>query len=134
RRAGCEQGGLGPGGVLFERRYEYPDEYVRVFKDPCATGRSDFKGRYFTMSDCRLEAPPKSPIPLVVAGGSDAGLAFAARHCDYNFCAAPDTINKPEALAVPVGRLMTVATKAGRHVKALVWVTIIADDTDAAAM
>ena len=129
-----EQMGMWPGDVHFERRYEYLDEYVRVFKDLCATGRSDFKGRYFTMSDCRLEAPPKRPIPLVVAGGSDAGLAFAARHCDYNFCAAPDTINKPEAVAAPVGRLMTVATKAGRHVKALVWVTIIADDTDAAAM
>jgi pyrimidine oxygenase len=86
------------------------------------------------MSDCRLEAPPKTPIPLVVAGGSDAGLAFAARHCDYNFCAAPDTINKPAAVAAPVGRLMDFATKAGRRVKALVWVTIIADDTDAAAM
>ena len=134
QKAEYEQMGMWPGDVHFERRYEYLDEYVRVFKDLCATGHSDFTGRYFTMSDCRLEAPPKNPIPLVVAGGSDAGLAFAARHCDYNFCAAPDTINMPDSVTAPVGRLMTAAAKAGREVKALVWVTIIADATDAAAM
>jgi pyrimidine oxygenase len=69
-----------------------------------------------------------------VAGGSDAGLAFAARHCDYNFCAAPDTVNRPEAVKAPVARLAAAAAKEGRRVNALVWVTVIADDTDAAAM
>jgi pyrimidine oxygenase len=51
QKAEYEQMGMWPGDVHFERRYEYLDEYVRVFKDLCATGRSDFKGRYFKMSD-----------------------------------------------------------------------------------
>lgn len=134
QKAEYEQMGMWPGDVHFERRYTYLDEYVTVLKELCSTGRSDFKGSYFTMSDCRLEAPPANPVPLVVAGGSDAGLTFAARHCDYNFCAAPDTINAPEAVTAPVGRLVAAAEKEKRRVKALIWLTIIADDTDAAAM
>lgn len=134
QKAEYEQMGMWPGDAHFEHRYEYLDEYVRVFKDLCTSGRSDFKGRYFAMADCRLEAQPGGQIPLVVAGGSDAGLAFAARHCDYNFCAASDTINNPDAVRAPVARLAAAAAKEARHVKALIWVTVIADDTDVAAM
>lgn len=134
QKAEYEQMGMWPGDSHFERRYEYLDEYVRVFKDLCATGHSNFKGRYFTMADCRLEAPPRNTIPLVVAGGSDAGIAFAARHCDYNFCAAPDTINRPDAVGAPVARLAAAAARENRRVKALVWVTVIVDETDTMAM
>jgi pyrimidine oxygenase len=133
QKAEYEQMGLWPGAVHFERRYDYLDEYVRVMKDLWENGRSDLQGSFFTMRDCRLEPRPAHPIPLVVAGGSDAGLAFAARHCDYNFCAAPDTINEPEAAAAPVERLATAAAAEGRAVKGLIWVSIIAAETDEAA-
>jgi len=106
---------------------------VTVMKQLWQAGRSDFHGEFFTMQNCRLEPMPAHPIPLVVAGGSDAGLAFAAQHCDYDFCAAPDSINTPLAAAAPLARLATAAEAAGRPVKGLVWVSVIADETDAAA-
>ena len=134
QKAEYEQMGLWPGDAHFEQRYDYLDEYVRILKDLMSTGTSDLKGKFFTMSDCRLESPPVNPIPLVVAGGSDAGLAFAARHCDYNFCAAPDAINTPGICVAPVGRLAAAAAREGREVKALILVSVIADETDAGAM
>ena len=128
-----EQMGLWPGDVHFTRRYDYLTEYVAILKDLWTTGRSDLSGNFFTMRDCRLSPRPLCGIPLIVAGGSDAGLAFAARHCDYNFCNAPDTINMPQAAAAPIGRLARAAEQAGREVKALIWVSVVTAETDAAA-
>lgn len=133
QRAEYEQMGAWPGNVHFERRYDMLGEYVRVMQELWRDGRSSFQGEFYRMQDCRLEPQPTSPIPLVVAGGSDRGLEFAATYCDYNFCAAPNTINSPEACIGPIARLKDAAARHGREVKALVWVTVIAAATDAEA-
>lgn len=133
QRAEYEQMGLWPGDEHFRRRYAYLAEYVTVMQELWRTGRSDHHGDFFSMTDCRLDPRPANPIPLVVAGGSDAGLAFAARYCDYNFCAAPDTINAPQSAAAPLQRLAEATRQTGRDVKPLIWVSVIADTTDAAA-
>lgn len=133
QKAEYEQMGVWPGDVHFERRYEVLAEYVQVMRDLWRDGRCDLKGRFFQMNDCRLEPRPRHPIDLVVAGGSESGLNFAARYCDYNFCAAPDTINEPQACVGPIQRLKAAAARAGRDVKALIWVSVIADRTDAGA-
>jgi pyrimidine oxygenase len=133
-RAEYEQMGLWPGETHFARRYDTLAEYVTVMRDLWATGRCDLKGEFFTMTDCVLEPRPLHPVPIIVAGSSDKGLDFAARHADYNFCSAPDGVNDPDACAVPVQRLRAAAARHGRDVKALLWVTVIAAETDAAAM
>jgi pyrimidine oxygenase len=51
-----------------------------------ATGRSDFKGDFFQMDDCRCLPMPTAKIPIICAAQSDAGTRFAARYADYNFC------------------------------------------------
>lgn len=134
QRAEYEQMGLWPGQTHFEQRYAMLAEYVTILRALWQTGRCDLEGRFFTMRDCRLEPQPRHPIDLVVAGSSDQGLDFAARHCDYNFCATPEGINRPATCATTVARLQAAATRAGRAVKPLLWVTVIADETDSAAM
>lgn len=133
QQAEYAQMGLWPGDAHYAERYAMITEYVTVLKDLWATGRCDLKGKYLTMEDCRLDPQPRNPIALVVAGSSDAGLDFAARECDYSFCYVPDTTNMPEACGATVERLHTAAARTGRDVKALVWVTVIADETDALA-
>ena len=126
------QMGLWPGEAHFQRRYDYLAEYTQVLRDLWDTGRSDFKGRFFEMKDCRLSPRPQGRVKLICAGQSDAGLAFSARYADVNFCLGKGR-NTPGAVAPSVARLMEAAARAGRHVGAYVLLTVITDDTDAGA-
>ncbi|MDI6969652.1 LLM class flavin-dependent oxidoreductase, partial [Klebsiella pneumoniae] len=47
---------------VFASRYDYLTEYVQVLRDLWGTGRSDFKGDYFTMNDCRVSPRPSQPM------------------------------------------------------------------------
>jgi pyrimidine oxygenase len=133
QKAEYDQMGLWPGQIHFERRYDYLAEYVTVLRELWTAGRSDFKGDYFTMEDCRLSPRPSRPIPLVCAGQSDKGMAFAARHGDINFCAA-EGLNTPLMCAPTVARLRAETARTGRDVGAYLLCMVIADETDAAAM
>ena len=133
QKAEYEQMGLWPGEVHFARRYNYLAEYVTVMRELWTTGRSDFKGEFFTMNACRLSPHPSAHVPLVCAGQSDTGMAFAAQYCDYNFCSA-EGINTPTKAAATVARLRAATDAAGREVGAYLLVMVIADETDAAAM
>ncbi len=134
QKAEYDQMGLWPGEEHFKHRYEMVTEYVTVMKELWETGRSDFKGDYFKMNDCRLSPLPSRPIKLISAGTSDAGMKFAAEHCTYNFCSGQGEANDPRDCADAVARLKTACAAAGRDVKALALTMIIADETDEAAM
>lgn len=127
------QMGIWPGEEHFAKRYEYCAEYVTVMKDLWETGRSDFKGEYFKMDDCRLAPAPSARIEIVGAAQSDRGMKFVAQHGDYCFCGVAG-INVPEAAAATAGRLMAAAETTGRDVGALILLMIIADETDDLAM
>jgi pyrimidine oxygenase len=117
----------------FRRRYEYCAEYVQVMRDLWTTGRSDLKGEFFTMEDCRLLPLPQTPIKIICAGQSDAGMAFAATYGDYNFILGVG-VNTPGKVAPIVHRLAEATAKTGRNVGAFLLMMVIADETDAAAM
>jgi len=51
------------------------------------TGRSDFRGDFFQMDDCRLSPRPRAPVKIVCAGQSERGMQFGAEYGDYNFVA-----------------------------------------------
>ncbi len=127
------QMGIWPGDAHYQRRYEFCEEYVTVMKQLWATGRSDFKGEFLTMDDCRCSPLPQRQIPIVCAGQSDRGTKFAADYADFNFVAATG-INEPTRIAGSVSRLVAAAAASGRQCGALVLTMIIADETDAAAM
>jgi pyrimidine oxygenase len=126
------QMGLWPGEAHYRDRYEYLSEYVQVMRDLWRTGRSDLKGRYVTMNDCRLSPRPKQDIPLICAGQSDEGMAFTAKYADMNFCLGKG-VNTPTAFAPSVARLRAACEATGRDIGAYALIMVIADETDAAA-
>jgi pyrimidine oxygenase len=134
QKAEYEQMGLWPGDEHFKHRYDLLDEYATVMEELWATGRCDLKGKYHTMNDCRLGPLPSRQIPLICAGTSDAGVAFAAKHCAYNFCSGNGTMNDPRDCADTVTRLYAQTAATGTTTKALALTMIIADETDEAAM
>ncbi len=126
------QMGLWPGDDYFGRRYQYVSEYIQIMRALWETGRSDFKGEFFSMDDCRLSPQPRVPMKIICAGQSEAGMAFSAQHADYNFCFGKG-VNTPVAFAPTVAKLTAAAAKTGREVRAFALFMIIADETDAAA-
>ena len=133
QKAEYEQMGLWPGEAHFGRRYDYSTEYVRILRELWDTGRSDFKGRYFQMDDCRLSPRPKSPVGIVAAGQSPRGMRFAAECADYNFILGVG-VNTPTAYAPSNATLLEAAAVTGRDVGSYVLFMIISDETDAAAL
>ncbi|HVY14004.1 MAG TPA: pyrimidine utilization protein A [Rhodopila sp.] len=128
-----KQMGIWPGERHFAKRYEYCSEYVTIMKELWETGRSDFKGEFFQMDDCRLAPRPSARIEIVGAAQSDRGMRFVAEHGDYCFCGGGG-LNQPETSAHVAGRLAKIAEPAGRDVGALILLMIIADETDELAM
>jgi pyrimidine oxygenase len=126
------QMGIWPGSEHYKRRYQYCAEYATIMRELWATGRSDFKGDFFSMDDCRCSPLPSGPIPIICAAQSDAGTRFASQHAEYNFCASFGE-NRPTAIAPSVARLAVANRETGRDCGALVLTMVIADETDAAA-
>lgn len=123
------QMGLWPGDAFFGSRYAYLSEYMQVMRDLWTTGKSDLKGHYFKMDDCRLSPRPKKPVEVICAGASDAGMAFSAQYADHNFCFGKG-INTPTAFAPSARRLIEATRTTGRKVSTYVLMMVIADETD----
>jgi len=120
------QMGLWPGDEYFSYRYEYAREYVEVLRELWDTGRSNYHGKHFALDDCHALPTPKNPIPVVCAGGSATGRAFAAACGDVNFTSI---VGAADAAA----DLRDRATAQGRRVEANVLLTAVIADTDAEA-
>lgn len=127
------QMGLWPGDQYFGERYDYSTEYVKVMQDLWANGVSDFKGKFFTMDDCRMLPMPSSKIEIVCAGQSERGMAFCAEYGDYNFILGTG-VNTPTAFAPASAQLMEQAAKTGRDVGSYVLFMVIMGETDEEAM
>jgi pyrimidine oxygenase len=127
------QMGLWPGDDHFRDRYTMLDEYAQILRELWESGRSDFKGRYYTMNDCLVRPKPESEMKIICAGSSDAGLAFSAKWADYAFCLGVG-VNTPTAFAPNNQRLAKALEKTGRAVSVFVLVMIIAAETDEEAM
>ena len=131
-KAEYDQMGLWPGDAHYERRYEMLTEYTTILRQLWTNGRSDFKGEFFTMNDCRLSPCPAGSVPLVCAGQSARGMEFAAAFADYNFCVGAG-VNTPKAYAATNERLAVEVARTGRAVGSYPLMMVIADETDEAA-
>jgi pyrimidine oxygenase len=127
------QMGIWPGAEHYRRRYDFCAEYVSIMRELWETGRSDFKGDFFQMDDCRCLPLPGANIPIICAAQSDAGTRYAAQYADWNFCSSGG-INTPTMVTQSVARLVQATQEIGRKCGALVLTMVIADETDAAAM
>jgi pyrimidine oxygenase len=121
-----EQMGLVPQGYG-DHRYDYADEWISVMKSLWSEKYTTFDGRFFHLSNCVSDPKPiQKPYPLIVSAGlSDEGLAFGAKHSDYQFVGGG---------GAEVERVKTFAAAHGRTLKASGNVMIIAGATDAEAM
>ncbi|KAI1074471.1 pyrimidine utilization protein A [Whalleya microplaca] len=126
------QMGLWPGDQYFGYRYDYATEYVQVMKDLWKDGVSNFKGKHFTMEDCKLSPRPQGGVKIVAAGQSGRGIEFASQYADFNFAMGAG-INTPTAYGQATSRLIEAAEKAGRDVGSYVLFMVIAEETDEAA-
>jgi pyrimidine oxygenase len=122
-----QQMGLWPGDEFYDLRYDYASEYVTIMRELWETGRSDFKGKFFTMEGCVCKPTPAGKIPIVSAGASPRGRRFTAEHCDYNFTGAPDGA---EGLAYVNGLLGEEAKKADRSIESYPLYMVIMGETD----
>jgi pyrimidine oxygenase len=129
QKAEYDQMGLWPGEQHYLKRYDMLAEYAQILRDLWETGRSDFKGDYFTMTDCRVSPRPEGDMKIICAGSSDEGLAFSARYADYAFCLGKG-VNTPTAFASVNQRLAGATAKTGRTVDTFVLMMIIAAETD----
>jgi pyrimidine oxygenase len=127
------QMGVWPGDEHFRNRYQVLDEYAGILRELWETGVSDFKGRFYTMDDCRVRPQPTGEMKIICAGSSDAGLAFSAKWADYAFCLGVG-VNTPTAFASNNERLGKALEKTGRDVKVFVLIMLIAAETDEEAM
>ena len=131
------QMGLWPGDVHFNSRYDYADEYVTILRELWSTGKSNFKGKYFTMNDAEIKPKPSTNISLVCAGQSERGVKFTAEKGDRNFIIAGGNINDIEddikKIRAITSSLQAQASKLGRKCGTIGLFNIIAADTEAAA-
>lgn len=134
QRAEYAQMGAWPGDAYFGYRYDYATEYVQVLRDLWRDGVSNHRGAHFAMDDCKLSPRPAAGehVPIVAAGQSGRGVAFAAACADYNFTLGAG-VNTPTAHGPATARLVDAAARAGRDVGAYVLFMLIAEATDAAA-
>lgn len=131
------QMGLWPGDVHYEKRYDYADEYVTILRDLWSTGRSNYKGRYFTMTDAEIKPVPSTFIPLVCAGQSPRGIRFTAEKGERNFVIAGGNVGDIEAdirkFKEITSSLQAIARPLGRDVGTIALFNVIAAETDADA-
>jgi pyrimidine oxygenase len=132
QRPEYSQMGMWPGDEYFTKRYDYLGEYATVLRDLWETGKSDLKGEFFQMDDCRLSPQPQTHMKVICAGSSNAGMEFSAQYADYNFCFGVG-VNTPKAFAPAAERLQVATAKTGRDVSSFVLFMVIADETDEAA-
>jgi pyrimidine oxygenase len=90
------QMGIWPGAEHYRRRYDYCAEYVGVMRELWATGRSDFKGDFFQMDDCRCLPMPTARIPIICAGKAMPGPSLPLN--------TPTTISVPAAASISRAR------------------------------
>lgn len=124
-----DQMGIWPGNAYFGYRYDYATEYVTILKELWEKGVSNFKGKHFTMEDCKMAPQPSAEIKVVAAGQSGRGMEFAADFADFNFVMGAG-INTPTAFAPANARLLEAAEKSGRDVGSMVLFMIVTDETD----
>lgn len=101
-----------------DEAYERADEFVCLMKYLWSeTERFDFEGKYYQAYGALVTPrPSRRPRPILMnAGGSETGLDFGARHCDWVFtCVAldqyRDRVNHIHSLGAKYGRRLRVAT------------------------
>jgi alkanesulfonate monooxygenase len=112
-----------------DERYARTGEFLHIVNSVWRQESLDVDGKFYTVKDARVSAPP-DPLPQIYFGGSSpAALPIAAEHVDvYLTWGEP-----PHAAAAKIERVRTLAEERGRTVRFGIRLHTISRDTSAAA-
>jgi len=112
-----------------DERYARTAEFLQIVTSVWAQDSVDFTGKYYTVNDARVSAPP-DPLPEIYFGGSSgAALPIAAEFADvYLTWGEP-----PQAAADKIDKVRAEAAARGRAVRFGIRLHTISRDTSDAA-
>lgn len=112
-----------------DERYARTGEFLEIVRSVWARESVDYAGKYYTVEDARVSAPP-DPLPQIYFGGSSApALPIAAAHADvYLTWGEP-----PQAAAAKIDQVRALARERGRDPRFGIRLHTISRDTSAAA-
>jgi pyrimidine oxygenase len=123
------QMGLWPEHLDHDARYRYTEEWLQVVLRLWTEDSVTHRGEFFHLEDCRSRPHPSVRPDLVCAGRSGVGLDFTTTYCDAAFVSGRDRAELREATSGVRER----AAARGRTVKTYSMLTVVMDETDAAA-
>ncbi|WP_116248495.1 LLM class flavin-dependent oxidoreductase [Nocardiopsis sp. FIRDI 009] len=110
-------------------RYRFTEEWTTLVKRLWTEDSVTFDGEFHRLEDCRSRPHPDPMPTLISAGRSETGLNFQARHCDGSFLTASNL----EGLRDASRDVRERAEKLGRRIRTYSMLTVVMDETDAAA-
>ncbi len=110
-------------------RYDLAEEWTEIVTRLWSEARVDFHGKYFNIADCVCDPKPLRRPRLICAGMSPRGFDFSVRRTDGCFIGGRD---EEETRAASL-RAKDLAAKLGKPIKTYAMMTVIWDDSDAAA-
>ncbi|MEL5990538.1 LLM class flavin-dependent oxidoreductase [Microbacterium phosphatis] len=124
-----EQMGVWDPDLSHDARYRMTEEWtqavLRLWSEPSVT----MNGEFFTLTECESRPHPDPRPTIISAGRSDSGRAFQAAYADGAFLGA-DSLEDMRDLSRDVHER---AAALGRSVRTYSMLTIVQDETDAAA-
>ena len=123
--------------IEHDRRYQLAEEFVVALKHLWRDGEPfSFEGESsWKLKNAWVTPRPNFGRPILVnATGSDAGIAYAARHSDVVFVTSPagsDFDSAIEALPAHTSRVKQAARDQGREVRLLLNPMVISRETEA---
>ena len=113
-----------------DSRYDYADEWMTVLREALhAEDAFEFRGEFFDIEEAFVfpGSAQRPSVPVMNAGGSPRGRAFAARAADLVYCMIED--ERPEAIRQTVQTYQAQAAEHGREVAVWTPAHVVIRDT-----
>jgi len=123
------QMGAWPEDVNHDQRYDLAYEWVRAVKALWSEDSVTLKGDYFTLEDCESWPKPEQRPFLVCAGSSEIGMRLTSEEMDAIFLSG----GTGAELAKNSDRAKAIASEYGRNIRTYSMMTLVIDESDAAA-
>lgn len=124
-----EQMGIWDADMSHADRYQMTEEWtqlvLRLWSEESVTHAGDF----FTLTDCQSRPHPSTRPAIISAGRSESGRAFQAKYADGAFLGS-ESLDEMREFSRDVH---TRAAEHGREARTYSMLTIVQDETDAAA-
>ena len=113
-----------------DTRYEYATEWLEFARRIWTEEEEfDFNGRWFTARNVWSQPKPvQKTMPIMNAGGSPAGRAFAATQADMNFVILSE--HDIEGGRAQIQSLKAMARETGREIQSWIHVYVVCRDTE----